>query len=164
MNSTSLLAGEYSSGGFNDSQSYATKVFGGPEQQHSVGTLAGGNQDNTIATTAVKNCQAGGKRNSRRNSRRNTRRNSRRNSRKGGDMNKKDMKRMVTKIMKEKGGNILKKAMKTGKDFKDAVSGSVQDALEKTKVVSEAIQQSLRKKGGKVRKTLKTIIKKEMKK
>jgi hypothetical protein len=159
MNSTSLLAGEYSSGGFNDSQSYATKVFGGPEQQHSVGTLAGGNQDNTIATTAVKNCQAGGKRNSRRNSRRNTR-----NSRKGGDMNKKDMKRMVTKIMKEKGGNILKKAMKTGKDFKDAVSGSVQDALEKTKVVSEAIQQSLRKKGGKVRKTLKTIIKKEMKK
>jgi hypothetical protein len=159
MNSTSLLAGEYSSGGFNDSQSYATKVFGGPEDQHSVGTLAGGNQDNTIATTAVKNCQAGGKRNSRRNSRRNTR-----NSRKGGDMNKKDMNRMVTKIMKEKGGNILKKAMKTGKDFKDAVSGSVQDALEKTKVVSEAIQKSLRKKGGKVRKTLKTIIKKEMKK
>lgn len=163
MNSTSLLAGEYSSGGFNDSQSFATKVYGGTEQQHSVGSLVG-NQDNTIATTAVKNCQAGGKRNSRRNSRRNTRRNSRRNSRKGGDMNKKDMKRMVTKNMKEKGGNILKKAMKTGKDFKDAVSGSVQDALEKTKVVSEAIQQSLRKKGGKVRKTLKTIIKKEMKK
>ena len=66
----SLQFGDYATGGTSDSQSFASQVYGGPGQQHSIGTIHGGNEDNVILSKPISNCSVGGRKRHRRTRRR----------------------------------------------------------------------------------------------
>jgi hypothetical protein len=161
-----LLFGDYTSGHTPDSQSYATQVYGGPGQQHSVGTVHGGNEDNTIASKYVSNCpMSGGTRRRKRAGRK-----TRKQLKKGG-LNKTQMKKLATKVLrneiKKKGGNSLVDAAKgvankvvSGlKTAKNAVENSAKDVKIATQKAYKEVTG-----GVKLRKTLKNELQKELKK
>jgi hypothetical protein len=165
-----LLFGDYTSGHTPDSQSYATQVYGGPGQQHSVGTVNGGNEDNTIASKYISNCptMSGGTRRRKRAGRK-----TRKQLKKGG-LNKTQMKKLATKVLrneiKKKGGNSLVDAAKgvankvvSGlKTAKNAVENSAKDVKIATQ---KAFKKATESTGGvKLRKTLKNELHKELKK
>jgi hypothetical protein len=176
-----LSFGDYTGGNSLDSQSYATQVFGGPGQQHSVGTVDGGNENNVISTKYVSNCPMSGGRRSRKMKKSMKRNNkSKKVHRKvhGGvhrGMDKSHMKTLAKMAIKEemnkmkKGGDLIdiaktavQKTVDTGSAFKNAVKDSASKVFEKGVDLTKAVKKTIS--GGKINKTLKKMIRKEIKK
>lgn len=172
-----LSFGDYTGGNTPDSQSYATQVYGGPGEQHSVGSVDGGNENNVIATRYVSNCSMSGGRRSTRKSRKHSKKSKRVQ---GGMMDKSKMKSFAKMAIKEemekmkKGGDLsdivksaVDKTVSTGNVIKNAVKDSATTILNKGSQLKDAVQNTFSRqigKGGKLNKTLKKMIRKEMRK
>jgi hypothetical protein len=172
-----LSFGDYTGGNSLDSQSYATQVYGGPGQQHSVGTVDGGNENNVIAAKYVSNCPMSGGRRSRKMKKSMKRSNKSKKVHGGvhGSMDKSHMKLLAKMAIKEemnkmkKGGDLIdiaktavQKTVDTGSAFKNAVKDSASKVFEKGVDLTKAVKKTIS--GGKVNKTLKKMIRKEIKK
>jgi hypothetical protein len=161
-----LMFGDYTGGHTSDSQSYATQVYGGPGQQHSVGTVHGGNEDNTIASKYISNCpMSGGTRRRKRGGKK-----TQKHLKKGG-LNKTQMKKLATKVimqeMKKKGGNALVDAAKgVAESVVSGLNTAKDTVVNSTSSVAKAAKDAVKKVTGgvKLRKTMKRELKKELNK
>jgi hypothetical protein len=176
-----LMFGDYVSGNTPDSQSHATQVFGGPGQQHSVGTVHGGNENNAIAV----NMSGGSRRHTKR--RRHTRKHVKGGNTKKHGLTKHEMKtiakKVVAKEMKKHGGGVLTNAQATVDDVANKAKNAVNSVFDGTKTavyttankisdvanetaqkVSDVANNMAKRVSGGSKKTLKNKIAKELKK